>query len=163
MVHEQFSASVPLGGQVPVEYVEEPERDTLGFLMAALLMVSSVVLAIATTFEWRDYGNRAVGVLETGWTQPNGSLGRGWVVVVVAILWAISGVCMVTTKKALGRRIAIWSAAAAALYAIAEWGFGVGELRTGPGTGLWFVLALSALIMMILGGFDPDQPRRSRR
>lgn len=148
---------------MPVEYVEEPARDTLGFLMAALLMVSSVVLAIATTFEWRDYGNRAVGVLETGWTQPNGSLGRGWIVVVVAILWAISGVCMVTTKKMLSRRIAIWSAAVAALYAIAEWGFGVGELRTGPGTGLWFVLALSALILMILGGYDPDQPRKSRR
>lgn len=153
---EQFSRAVPLGGQMPVVQVEEPKRDTLGLLMAALLLVSSVVLALATTFEWRDYGDRAVGVLETGWTQPNGSLGRGWFIVVIAIVWAIAGVCVAASRKMLGRRLAIYSAALAALYAIAEWGFGVGELRSGPGIGLWFVLVLSALVMMILGGYDPE-------
>ena len=61
----------------------------------------------------RDFGRRlGAPVVETGWEGADGSMGRGWVAVVIAVLIAGAGVLIAADRARLGRLSAVLSGTA---------------------------------------------------
>jgi hypothetical protein len=108
---------------------------------------------------WRDYG-RVVGpsVTETGWTLPDGSLGRGWVAVLLGVLLAVAGVLIAAHRERPGRILAVSTGVLLMVFAIAEWGLGAGRVRSGPGTGLWLLFAVGLVVVITVGVIGPSTP-----
>ena len=147
---QRFSSSTPLGGSVPVPV--EPERPSMSrdLVVASALMVASILVGLATLMSWRDYGP-GLDPDESGWRYADGSFGRGWVAIALAICLAVGGVLLVSGSRVAGRRWARIGSGALVVLPVLEWALGDIGSRSGPGMGLW-VLTLSGVVLMILIG-----------
>ena len=146
-----------MGGQLPVDEVDAAPSSRRELLLTASLFVAAVLTGASSLMPWRDFGNRFGGVAdETGWVRTNGSLGRGWFVVLLGVLLAVSGILIASGRARLGRILGVCTGTAMVLAAIAEWGLGVGAVRTGPGSGLWALLLLGVLVVVLIGALGPD-------
>jgi len=159
----RFRASTPLGGVAAV--AEEPPRPSHArdLVVASGLLVAAVLTALGSLMSWRDYG-RGLDPDENGWRLADGSFGRGWVAVLVAVGLAVGGVLLVVGRRRAGRRWARAGSAALIVLPVLEWAFGEGDRRTGPGQGLWVFLVTGMVLMVLLGTVLPtddlDPPGR---
>lgn len=155
-----YAAGAPLGGVVPTATPEAQRSDRRDLVLAAILLVAAVVAGAASLMSWRDFGRRfGASATETGWERLDGSLGRGWVAVGLAVLLAVAGVLIAGGRVRVGRILASLTGSLLVLAAIAEWGLGADAARTGPGTGLWVELVLGVLVVIAVGVLGPaDDP-----
>lgn len=128
--------------------------------MAAVLLVAAVAAGAASLMPWRDYG-AVIGprITETGWTQPDGSLGRGWIAVLLGVLLAVAGILLAADRERAGRLLAVGTGVTMMVVAIAEWGLGAGRARTGPGAGLWLLFLVGLVVVIAVGTLSPGDRR----
>ena len=155
--------NAPLGGIEPRTAPPAVRSDRRDLVLTSTLLVMSIVAGAASLMPWRDFGRRlGAPVVETGWEGADGSLGRGWVAVVIAVLIAGAGVLIAADKARPGRLLAVLSGTALVVLAVAEWGLGEKGTRTGPGIGLWVTFAVGVLVVIAVGaltpGPEPDSP-----
>jgi hypothetical protein len=131
-----------------------PESHRRQLIAAAVLLVASVLCALASLMSWHDYG-RGLDPRESGWDMADGSTGRGWVAIVVAVVLATAGVLIVSGRVRAGRNWARVGAAALVVLPAIEWAFGVDAARTGPGIGLWVLLGTGVVLLVVLGTLLP--------
>lgn len=151
----RFSASGPLGGSTPAYVEPEPPSQTRDLIVAAALLVASVLVGLATLMSWRDYGP-GLNPDESGWRYADGSFGRGWIAIVLAICLAVGGVLLVGGKRTAGRRWARVGSSALIVLPVLEWALGDTGSRSGPGLGLWVLMATGVALMILLGTVLPD-------
>lgn len=130
-----------------------PRRD---LALTAILLLAALASGAASLMAWRDVGPFVTGS-ETGWRQFDGSLGRGWVAVLCAILLALSGVLVAAEKQRPGRILASFAGVALMVFSVLEWGLGVRNVRTGPGLGLWMLFVVGLLVVVAVGSLSPDE------
>lgn len=153
---------MPLGGTTPevVPTRQPSQRRELTFV--ASLLVAAVAAALASLLSWRDYGRLVISnAEETGWVLPDGSMGRGWVAVLLGVVLASAGVCAASERSGAARWLAVVGGAGLVVLAVAEWGLGAGELRTGPGIGIWLLFVIGVLVLVAVGTLgrpDEEQP-----
>jgi hypothetical protein len=158
-----YVQSTPLGGAAPVEAAPVQRSDRHELVLTALLFVSALVAGAASLMPWRDYAYRyGTRVEETGWVAADGSLGRGWITVICAVLIAVSGVLIAAERPRAGRTLATLSGVALVIVAIAEWGFGAGDARSGPGTGIWVELLVGVFVVIAVGALGTRDTTPSR-
>ncbi len=154
MVHsrqpDRYGTSVPLGGTHPVTEPETERSDRRSLWVAALLLVVAVGVALSPLLSWRDFGS-SLKPDENGWVMADGSFGRGWIVVILAALLAGAGALLVAGRTQAGIRLARVAAVALVIFAALEWAFGMTNTRSGPGMGLWVLLAVGAALILLLG------------
>ncbi len=157
----QFSAAGPLGGAEPTVQVAPPRSDRRELLLTSVLLLGAILVGATSLMPWRDYGQRfGASVSETGWVRPDGSMGRGGIVVALGVLLAVAGVLIASGRGRAGRILASLTGSALVVYAVAEWGLGLGSVRAGPGAGLWADLILGVLVVVAVGVLGPkDDPR----
>jgi hypothetical protein len=157
----RFVGSAPLGGTAPVRTDTEEPSDRRELLLTAALLVLSIVAGAASLLPWRDFGRQfGAATVETGWARPDGSLGRGWVAVVLAVLVAAAGVLIAAERRRSGRVLAVLAGMALIGLAVGEWGFGAGTMRTGPGAGLWVELLVGVLVVLAVGTLSAADDER---
>ena len=158
-----FVQSAPLGGSAPVEQMPEAPSDRKELVLIGVLFVAALVAGAASLMPWRDYAYRyGARAEETGWVGADGALGRGWIAVILAVLIAASGVLIAAERVRLGQTLATLSGAGLAVLAIAEWGLGAGDARTGPGLGIWVELVLGTLVVIAVGALGTPRLRTDR-
>lgn len=158
-----FEATAPLGGTAPVPEVVRTTSNRRELVLVAALLVLSVVAGASSLMPWRDWGRQfGAPIVETGWERPDGSLGRGWIAVALAVLVAAAGVLVAAERRRAGRTLAVLSGLSMATLAVAEWGLGAGRARTGPGSGIWVLLAVGVLVVVAVGATAPPDPATSR-
>jgi len=151
-----YTGGPPLGGAAPVAAVAAPRSDRKELFLTAALLVAAIVTGASTLMPWRDYGQRFGNTtVETGWNGLGDSLGRGWIIMVIAVLIALSGVLIAAGRTRAGRVLAVLSGSALVLASILEWGLGAGDVRSGPGIGLWVDLAVGVFVIVIVGALGP--------
>ncbi|MDQ2679101.1 MAG: hypothetical protein M3Y51_10195 [Actinomycetota bacterium] len=151
-----YSDAPPLGGAAPVAPPVERRSDRKELVLTASLLVAAIVAGASTLMPWRDYGQRFGNTaVENGWDGLGDSLGRGWVVMVIAVLIAVSGVLIAADRAKAGRILAVLSGTALVLASILEWGLGAGDVRSGPGIGLWVDLAVGVFVIVVVGALGP--------
>jgi hypothetical protein len=155
---DRHVATAPLGGTAPLPRAPEVESHRRPLIVAAVLLVTSVLCALSSLMSWHDYG-RGLDPAESGWDMADGSTGRGWVAVLIAILLAGSGVLLVSGRIRAGRNWARVGAAALIALPALEWAFGARASRTGPGLGLWVMLVAGVLLLVLLGALLPAAPQ----
>ena len=154
-----FAAGVPLGGVLPATEVEQPRSDRRELLLTTVLLVAAVVAGASSLMSWRDFGRRfGATATETGWVRVDGSMGRGWLFVGLAVLLAVAGVLIASGRTKPGRILASATGALMVVAAIAEWGLGSDAARTGPGLGLWVELIVGVLVVVAVGVLGPKDP-----
>jgi len=154
----RFAASAPLGGVAPVEQTEPAVSDRRDLVVAAALLIAAVVSALASLMSWRDYG-KGLDPRENGWMLADGSFGRGWVAIAVAVVLAVAGVLLVAGRRRSARRWARVGSIALIVGPVLEWAIADGDSRTGPGAGLWLLLGVGLVVMVLLGTVLPhDDP-----
>jgi len=160
----EFHRTMPLGGSTPVPEEVRPRSDHRDLLLTASLLVLSVVAGAASLMSWRDWGRQfGAPIVETGWERPDGSLGRGWIAVLLGVLLATAGVLVAAERGRAGRVLAVLSGLGLSALAVSEWGLGAGRARTGPGWGIWVLLVAGVLVVVVVGALAPAEatPRRS--
>jgi hypothetical protein len=158
-----FTDGAPLGGRRPDAAKSAAPSDRREVLLTALLLVAAVITGAASLMPWRDFGRRfGASAVETGWVRVDGALGRGWVVVLIGVLLAVSGVLIAAGRHVAGRRLAVWSGVALCVVAVAEWGLGTGGVRAGPGLGLWLLLGLGVAVVVTVGNLSPARTGSDR-
>ncbi|MHB1139628.1 MAG: hypothetical protein ACYC2O_11780 [Microthrixaceae bacterium] len=158
----QYVQSAPLGGAAPVTPPVAPRSDRHELVLTGLLFVAALVAGAASLMPWRDYAYRyGTRLEETGWMEADGSLGRGWITVLLAVCIAVSGVLIAAEKVRLGRTLATLSGTGLVLVAIGEWGLGAGAARTGPGTGIWVELVVGVVVVVAVGALGTRGPSPS--
>ena len=158
-----FVQSAPLGGAAPVDEVPQARSDRGELVLIGVLFVAALVTGAASLLPWRDYAYRyGTRVQETGWIGSDGDLGRGWITVVLAVLIAVSGVLIAAERVRLGQTLAALSGAALVVVAIAEWGLGAGDARTGPGLGIWVELLVGSVVVIAVGALGTPRVRSVR-
>ena len=151
-----YSDAPPLGGAAPLPPVVEHRSDRKELVLTASLLVASLVAGATTLMPWRDYGQRFGNTaVETGWDGLGESIGRGWVVMVIAVSIAVSGVLIAAGRPKAGRVLGVLSGSALVLASILEWGLGAGDARSGPGIGLWIDLAVGVFVIVMVGALGP--------
>ncbi len=151
-----YGNAPPLGGTTPLPPVVERRSDRKELVLVASLLVASIVAGATTLMPWRDYGQRfGSTAVETGWNGLGDSIGRGWVVMVIAVLIAVSGVLVAANRAKVGRVLGVLSGSALVVASILEWGLGAGGARTGPGMGLWIDLAVGVFVIIVVGALGP--------
>ena len=151
-----FSQSSPLGGTLPRTVAAPVKSDRRELILTAVLLISALLVGASSLMPWRDYAFRyGTRAQETGWAGANGNLGRGWITVFLAVLLAISGVLIAAESGRAGRVLAALSGTALVLFAIAEWGLGAGNSRTGPGAGIWVELVVGLVVVIAVGVLGP--------
>lgn len=158
-----YVPSVPLGGVAPAPEERPARASRHDLVVAAVLLVTAVLAGAASVLPWRDYG-RVVGpaVAETGWSRPDGSVGRGWLAVLLGVLLASAGVAIAAEQERVGRVLAAVVGTAAMVLAVAEWGLGAGQVRSGPGAGLWLLFAAGLASVVVVGTIGPARPTVGR-
>jgi hypothetical protein len=152
-----FVASVALGGAAPVAVVEEHHTDLRELFLATILFGCALAAGGASLASWRDYGVRLdPSVAESGWVQADGSIGRGWAAVALAVLLAVAGILVAVHRGRQGRRLAAAAGVALVLLSVVEFGLGAGRLRTGPGIGLWVELVVGIVVVAAVGMLGPS-------
>lgn len=141
---------------MPIPAVPEHRSDRKELFLTAALLVAAIVAGASTVMPWRDYGQRFGNTaVETGWNGLGDSIGRGWVIMAIAVLIALSGVLIAAGRARAGRILAALSGSALVLASILEWGLGAGDSRSGPGIGLWVDLAVGVFVIVIVGALGP--------
>ena len=155
---QRFSSSTPLGGSVPVPV--EPEHPSMArdLVVASALMVASILVGLATLMSWRDYGP-GLDPDESGWRYADGSFGRGWVAIALAICLAVGGVLLVSGSRVAGRRWARIGSGALVVLPVLEWALGDIGSRSGPGIGIWVLTLTGVVLMILIGTVLPDDAR----
>ena len=154
-----YVQSTPLGGAAPVPEAPVARSDRRELVLTGLLFVSALVAGAASLMPWRDYAYRyGTRAEETGWVGADGTLGRGWLTVLCAVLIAVAGVLIAAEKVRAGRTLATLSGVGLVLAAIAEWGLGAGDARTGPGTGIWVELLVGVFVVLAVGALGARGP-----
>ncbi len=150
-----FESVVPLGGAAPapVEHVSPSHRGAIA--LTAVLLGAAVLSGVSSLLVWRDYGRVVVGRAQTGWTLPTGGMGRGWVVIVIGIAFAVAGVLVAADRDRAGRIVASVAGVSAMVFSIVEWGFGAGQSRTGPGPGMWLLFLVGLVVVAAVGMISP--------
>ena len=152
-----FVASVALGGAVPVEPVVVHRTDLRELFLVTILFGCALAAGAASLASWRDYGVRLdPSVAESGWVQADGSVGRGWAAVLLAVLLAVAGILVAVHRGRQGRRLAAAAGVALVLLSVVEFGLGAGRLRTGPGIGLWVELVVGIVVVAAVGMLGPS-------
>jgi len=147
-----------------VPEVEPPRSDRRELVLVACLLLLSIVTGAASLMPWRDWGHQlGAPILETGWERPDGSIGRGWLAVLIGVVLAAAGVLIAAERRRAGRTLAVVAALSLATLAVAEWGLGAGSSRTGPGSGIWVLLAVSLLVVVAVGATSPPEPAAARQ
>lgn len=126
-------------------------------LLTAILLVAALAAGATSLLAWRDLG-RLAGGTETGWTEFDGGLGRGWVAVLGGVLLAVAGVLVAANKGHLGRVLATLTGVGLMIFAVLEWGLGLGTVRSGPGPGLWMLFGVGMIVVVAVGILAPDPP-----
>lgn len=127
-----------------------------------MILVAAVAAALASLLSWRDYGQVVIAnAAETGWVLPDGSMGRGWVAVALGVVLASAGVCAASERTVAARWLAVVGGAGLVTLAVAEWGLGAGELRTGPGIGIWLLFTTGVLVLVAVGTLGPGDEERT--
>ncbi len=155
-----FVAGTPLGGvqPVPVEVQHPSQRREL--ILTAILLVAAITTGAASLLSWRDYGLLLrSGATETGWALPDGSMGRGWIAVLLGVVLAVAGVLLAADKVRAGRILATLGGLGLILFSVLEWGMGAGRLRTGPGLGIWVLLVVGIVVVVAVGALGPPNPQ----
>lgn len=155
-----WQTGVPLGGVTPPAVVvveDSPRRD---LVLTAILLLAALAAGASSLMSWRDVGP-FIGGTENGWRQFNGSLGRGWVVVVFGVLLAVAGVLIAAEKPRAGRIVASLSGVGLMVFSVLEWGLGLRNVRSGPGPGLWMLFVVGLLVLVAVGALAPDPPSGS--
>lgn len=152
----RYSTSVPLGGVEPTPPVETSGSEVRDLLAAAVLLVAAVVTALASLLSWQDFG-RALDPDENGWRLADGSFGRGWVAVLVAVVLAVAGVLLLVGRRQAARWWARIGTAALVVGPVVEWAFGSSGSRTGPGIGLWLLLGTGLVLVVTLAVVLPHE------
>ena len=152
---------MPLGGVAPVPAPHAVATDRRELIVAAVLLVASVTCALASLLSWHDYGT-GLDPRESGWDMADGSAGRGWVAIAVAVVLATGGVLLVTGRHRAGRIWARIGALSLVLLAAGEWAFGERGSRTGPGIGLWVLLVSGIVLLVVIGSVLPPAPPTAR-
>ena len=143
--------------------VAEPQRsDVRELVTAAALLTAAVLTALASLLSWRDFG-RGLDPAENGWHMADGSLGRGWVAVMVAVVLAVGGVLLVVGRRSAGRIWARIGTAALLVGPVLEWAFGSPGSRTGPGWGIWIMFVTGLVLLVMLGTVLPHEDPRPQR
>ncbi len=151
-----YTDAPPLGGAAPVPPVVEHRSDRKELFLTASLLIAAIVAGATTLMPWRDYGQRfGSTAVETGWDGLGDSIGRGWVVMAIAVLIAVSGVLIAADRAKAGRVLAVLSGSALVAASILEWGLGAGDSRSGPGIGLWIDLAVGVFVIVVVGALGP--------
>lgn len=121
-------------------------------ILAGILLVSAVAAGAASLMSWRDDGF-VVGPAanESGWVLPDGSMGRGWVAVLLGVVVAVAGVLVASDRLRAGRAVAMVGGLGLVLFSILEWGLGAGQARTGPGPGIWVLLVVGVVAVIAVG------------
>ncbi len=158
-----YGNGAPLGGALPVPGIDKLPADRRDLILTTILLASAIVAGASSLMPWRDYAWQfSERVEETGWVRSDGSLGRGWITVAIAVLVAVGGVLIAAERTRSGRFIALFSGIALMAASIIEWGVGDGGSRNGPGLGLWVELAVGAIVVLAIGMLEPSgTPRRS--
>ncbi len=152
-----FVASVALGGAAPVEPVVVHRTDLRELFLVTILFGCALAAGAASLASWRDYGVRLdPSVAESGWVQADGSVGRGWAAVLLAVLLAVAGILVAVHRGRQGRRLAAGAGVALVLLSVVEFGLGAGRLRTGPGIGLWVELVVGIVVVAAVGMLGPS-------
>ena len=155
-----FVASVALGGAAPVAPLEEHRTDLRELFLVTVLFACALAAGAASLASWRDYGVRLdPSVAESGWVQADGSVGRGWAAVLLAVLLAVAGILVAVHRGRQGRRLAVGAGVALVVLSVVEFGLGAGRLRTGPGIGLWVELVVGIVVVAAVGMLGPKDPR----
>ena len=151
-----FDPGAPLGGVVPSSEVAAPPTDRRELWLTAVLLVAAIVAGASSLMSWRDFGRRfGASATETGWVRLDGSMGRGWLFVALAVVLAVAGVLIASGRGRAGRILGSATGALMVLAAIAEWGLGSDAARTGPGLGLWVELTIGVLVVIAVGVLGP--------
>lgn len=151
-----YSDAPPLGGSVPITPIPVHRSDRKELFLTAALLISAIIAGASTVMPWRDYGQRFGNTaVETGWDGLGESLGRGWIIMLIAISIAVSGVLIAAGRSRIGRLLAVLSGTALVLASILEWGLGAGDSRSGPGMGLWIDLAVGVFVVVVVGALGP--------
>ena len=152
-----FVPSMPLGGAAPVVPVQEHRTDLRDLFLATVLFGCALAAGGASLASWRDYGVRLdPSVPESGWVQADGSVGRGWAAVLLAVLLAVAGILVAVHRGRQGRRLAVGAGVALVLLSVLEFGLGAGRLHTGPGIGLWIELVVGIVAVAAVGMLAPS-------
>jgi hypothetical protein len=142
-----------------VEVTQPSQRRELA--LTAILLVAAIVTGAASLLSWRDYGRLIrPGAEESGWVLPDGSMGRGWIAVLLGVVLAVAGVMLAADKVRAGRILATLGGMGLILFSILEWGLGAGRLRTGPGLGVWVLLVVGIVVVVAVGALGPPTPER---
>ena len=154
----RFEQSVPLGGSAPVP--EQPVRrsDRGSLVLTSILLLAAVLCGVASSLVGRDFGRIVVRTESTGWALADGTIGRGWVAVLLGIGFAVAGVLVAAERERAGRILAIVAGISASGFAVVEWGLGDGSSRTGPGPGLWLLSAVGFVVVLSVGVIRPATP-----
>jgi hypothetical protein len=155
-------ATTPLGGVPPHPPVPVVESHRRPLIAAAVLLVASVLCALSSLMSWHDYG-RGLDPRESGWDMADGSTGRGWIAIAIAIVLATGGVLLVSGRIRAGRNWARVGGAGLVVLAAIEWAFGVRAARTGPGLGLWVMLVTGVVVLVVVGVLLPADADGSSR
>ena len=148
-----------LGGTVPIAVESTPRSDRRDLVLSGVLLAAALVAGGASLASWRDYGVRLdPSVPESGWVQADGSVGRGWAAVLLAVALAVAGVLIAAHRPRSGRRLAAVVGVSLVVLSVLEFGLGAGSLHTGPGSGLWVELVVGLVVVAAVGILAPADP-----
>ena len=151
-----FASGVPLGGTAPSPVVVQHRSDRRELALTTVLLIAAIIAGATSLMPWRDFGRRfGASASETGWVRLDGSMGRGWLFVALAVLLAVAGVLIAGGRARAGRILASLTGSLMVVAAIAEWGLGPDAARTGPGIGLWIELTVGVLVVIAVGVLGP--------
>ncbi len=151
-----WHAGAPLGGVVPPPAPAAPPAARRDVLLTAILLVAALAAGATSLLSWRDLGRLNRGT-ETGWTEFDGGLGRGWVAVLGGVLLAVAGVLVAADKGRAGRVLATLTGVGLMIFSVLEWGLGLRMVRSGPGPGLWMLFGVGMIVVVAVGILVPDR------
>ncbi len=154
----RFEQSLPLGGTTPAPVIPPSRSERGPLVLTTVLLLAAVLCGVASLLVWRDFGRIVVRSESTGWALSDGTLGRGWVAVLLGIGFAVAGVLVAAERERAGRILAVLVGISAVVFSIVEWGLGEGASRTGPGPGLWLLSAVGFAVVLAVGVIRPSAP-----
>ena len=118
----RFEQSLPLGGTTPAPVIPPSRSERGPLVLTTVLLLAAVLCGVASLLVWRDFGRIVVRSESTGWALSDGTLGRGWVAVLLGIGFAVAGVLVAAERERAGRILAVLVGISAVVFSIVEWG-----------------------------------------